>query len=217
MSRVVLRNPALVVAFAALFVALGSTAVAGKLIRGNQIARNAIATKHIGEGQVRTSDLAVDAVTSMEIADESVQVEDLTTDLTATINQAASRPLTPGPPGPVSLANFTIAQGSAYLCSGTLECSIDVAEARCPAGTKPFGGGVATSALHGTFIGTITTQGTYIVAGDNFGAIAGAELHAFAYCSRDVQSITFPNGAMGRTSSDSVEQLAGRRYTAHKK
>ncbi|HMJ33530.1 MAG TPA: hypothetical protein VK501_06410 [Baekduia sp.] len=123
-----------------------------------------------------------------------------------------------GPSGPSALASIVVAQGNSYLCSGTTSCSIGTAYAACPAGTKPLGGGVSTGALNGTFIGTIATSGTtngYMVAGDNFGASSSTDLLAFAYCSKDVQSISFPNGTVRvATVGEQAKELFAQRAAA---
>ena len=106
-----------------------------------------------------------------------------------------------GAPGATSLAHIVIAEGDGTLCAGTLDCSIGTVQATCPAGTKPFGGGVITEALNGTWAGGISTSNGYIVGGDNYGSSSSADLSAFAYCSPDVQSIQFPNGAIGRSKA----------------
>jgi hypothetical protein len=51
-------SPALIVALVALMAALGGTAVAGSLISGKQIARNAITSRHVKDGSLQLSDLA---------------------------------------------------------------------------------------------------------------------------------------------------------------
>jgi hypothetical protein len=76
----------------------------------------------------------------------------------------------------------------------------------CPAGTKAFGGGVSANAYYGDFAGTIirdsaTGQTGYLAAADNFGSSESGTVSAFAYCSADVKSITFPNGAVGRADA----------------
>jgi hypothetical protein len=52
-------SPSLVISLLALFVALGGTAVAVSKIGSNDIARNAVRSKHIAPGQVQPSDLGV--------------------------------------------------------------------------------------------------------------------------------------------------------------
>jgi hypothetical protein len=118
-----------------------------------------------------------------------------------------------GVPGPVGLASVVIAQGDTTLCGGTTQCSIGGVSATCPAGTKPFGGGVLTEALNGTFAGSINNTNGYLVGADNYGSGTSAQLSAFAYCSKDVASITFPNGTMTRSK---LSDLASARYAARR-
>jgi hypothetical protein len=73
MSRSRARRPshATVVAYVALFVALGGTAVAAK-IQSNEIAKNAVKTKKIANGAVTNPKLADFAVGNSKLADEAV-------------------------------------------------------------------------------------------------------------------------------------------------
>jgi hypothetical protein len=68
------RRPghATVVAYLALFVAIGGTAVAAKKIQSNEIAKNAVKTKKIADGAVTNPKIADFAVNGQKLADEAV-------------------------------------------------------------------------------------------------------------------------------------------------
>ena len=59
--RLRLPSPALLVAFAALFVASSGTAVAAKLITGKQVANNSIASVDVKNGSLQNKDLSAKA------------------------------------------------------------------------------------------------------------------------------------------------------------
>ena len=122
----------------------------------------------------------------------------------------------PGVAGPVGLANIVIAQGYASLCSGTVSCSIGSTSATCPAGTKPFGGGVSTAALNGTFEGSINVGNGYTASADNYGSGYTADLYVFAYCSKDVASITFPDGTVGRLNASKARATVAAKLASHR-
>ena len=64
---------ATVVAYLALFIALASgTAVAAKKITADKLAKNAVTTKKIADGAVKTDKIANDAVTGVKIANGAV-------------------------------------------------------------------------------------------------------------------------------------------------
>lgn len=208
-------------AFAAAIVValLGGSAQAASLITGKRVKNNSLTGADIRNRSLTGADLAEQTISARHVAAETIGEDELAVALLQKINAANTTPGPPGPPGPVAIANITIAQGSAVLCGGTTSCSIGSASATCPAGTKPFAGGVATEALNGTFVGTITRDGAsgamgYTVAADNYGSSSSAQLLAFAYCSKDVASVTFPNGTVGRSSgSDATADALERRRT----
>jgi hypothetical protein len=88
MRRVRLPSPAALIALVALFVALGGPAEAAKLIKGKDIKRNAIRSKHVKNGSLRLSDLSqgatlaltatpANSIGSDRIADGSIAGADL--------------------------------------------------------------------------------------------------------------------------------------------
>jgi hypothetical protein len=181
-------NPALVVSVAALVLALTGTAVAGGyIITSTRQIKPSVRKALKGKRGPRGW---------------------------AGLDGAPGVPGTPGAQGPVGMANIVIAEGDSTLCAGAVDCSLGSAEAVCPPGTKPFGGGVATGALNGTFVGSISTSNGYYVAADNWGASSTADLTAFAYCSADVKSIQFPDGTVSRSKLD---KLAAARLATHKR
>jgi hypothetical protein len=186
-------TPGLVVAIVALSVAMSGSAVAASLVTGKQIKNGSITKKDISKGTLR----------------QLQGFDGEKGDVGPTGPQGPQGlPGAGGPAGPTSLANIVIAQASTTLCAGETQCSIDSVEALCPAGTKPLGGGVFTLALNGTFIGSISTARGYIAAADNYGSGQSAELSAFAYCSKDVASLTFPDGTVSRAAIDRTDVAA---------
>lgn len=93
-------SPALIVAFAALFVALTGTAFAA-------VAANSILSKHIKDGEVRRPDIRNGAVNSAKVADASIGVVDLA---------PAARPA-PQPMWAVVQTDGSLARGSAGVTS----------------------------------------------------------------------------------------------------
>jgi hypothetical protein len=75
LSRLRWPSPALVVAFVALCVALAGTSNAlpgRKTVKKDDIANNAVRTKHIRKGNVRRSDIGPDAITSSRVGPDSL-------------------------------------------------------------------------------------------------------------------------------------------------
>ncbi len=88
MRRVRLPSPAALIALVALFVALGGPAEAARLIKGKDIKRNAITSKHVKKGSLRMSDLSrgatlaltatpANSIASDRIADGTIAAADL--------------------------------------------------------------------------------------------------------------------------------------------
>ncbi|MCW3002480.1 MAG: hypothetical protein JWQ20_1778 [Conexibacter sp.] len=227
MSRL---TPSLVLSVVALVLAgAGGATAASTLITGKQVKNSSLTGADIKNGSLAGDDIRNGSLAGDDLASASVGPAKLTDALLAQIAKAA----TPGPAGatgpagpagpagatgPSALASLVIAQGDGSLCTGTGDCSVGSAYAACPAGTKPLGGGVSTQALNGTFVGSIASTDTttgYLVAADNYGASYEADLTAFAYCSKDVQSITFPSGSV-RMSVASVDQRVQALLKAHR-
>lgn len=103
-----------VVAYLALFVALGSgTALAASQVTGKDIAKNAIKSKHIKDGQVRAADLGPGAVSSDKVADNSLTGADID-ESTLQLPAAPTAPATPAAPAP-DLSGFPEVVGSGYI------------------------------------------------------------------------------------------------------
>lgn len=79
LSRLRPRRPShgTVVAYAALFVALGGSAYAAATIGSSDIKPNAILSKHIKDGQVKSADVAKNAIGSAQIVNNSVTGADI--------------------------------------------------------------------------------------------------------------------------------------------
>lgn len=121
-----------------------------------------------------------------------------------------------GPPGPTGIASIVTGQATATLCSGTSSCSVGSATAVCPAGTRPISGGVASSALYGTFIDAMTTSNGWVGAADNYDSVSSAQLTVVVYCSAGVQSVTFPDGTVrSGNRAATTAQLVEAKRAAH--
>lgn len=192
-------TPGLVLGIIALVIAMGGSAVAGSLITGKQIKN----------GSITKRDLSKSARGSRgPQGPQGLQG----------VSGPQGLPGAPGAQGPSGMSNVVVAQGDTVLCSGTSECSIGVATATCPAGTKPYAGGVITDAFYGDWAGAVTTSNGYSVGGDNYGSSSTADLTAFAYCSAGVGSIRFPNGTVTRSGSKpGIERMAARRFASHQR
>jgi hypothetical protein len=194
-------NGGTILGFIALFVALSSGAYAAI-----SLPKNSVTTKQVKDHSLMKRDFKRGQIPAGQDGLDGLD--------------GAAGPAGPagavGPAGATGVANIVITQASTTLCSGSVDCSVDTVTAICPVGTKPLGGGVVTSALNGTFVGTITTNNGYAVGGDNFGSSSTADLNALAYCSTDVKSVTFPNGATLRPmSGDAMDALVARKLAAH--
>jgi hypothetical protein len=191
-------TPSLVLSIiAVVFAVAGTATAASKLITGAQVKNSSLTGFDVRDKSLTKADFAGSIV-----GPQGADGEDGLQGAPGPAGPAGA-PGAPGPAGATGVANFVVAQDDTFLCSGATSCSIDYAFAACPAGTKPFGGGVDTDAYYGDFTGTIGRDSTtgqlgYVAAADNYGASSSAEVTAFAYCSADVKSITFPNGVVGR-------------------
>lgn len=68
---------ATVVAYLALFVALGGTTWAAAQIGSNDIKRNAVKSKHIKNKDVKRKDIALDAIGTAQVADDELTGDDI--------------------------------------------------------------------------------------------------------------------------------------------
>jgi hypothetical protein len=221
-------TPSLVLSVVALVLACaGGATAASTLITGKQIKNSSLTGADVKNASLTGDDLDVASIGPSRLSQSVVEQLGKAATPGPTGPAGVAGPTGPAGPagpagaaGPSALASIVIAQGNGFLCSGTSACSLGTAYAACPAGTKPLGGGVSTSALNGTFIGSIATSGAtngYGVAADNFGSSATADVMAFAYCSKDVQNITFPNGTVRLSMSsigDRAKELFAQRSAA---
>lgn len=101
---------ATVVAYVALFVAMGGTAYAGVTL-----SKNSVRSKHIKNGQVKGVDLASNAVSSAKVADGTLRAADFEKDQLPSGAQGARGPAGPegpqGAPGPQGAKGDTGQQG----------------------------------------------------------------------------------------------------------
>ena len=79
MRKVVRGRPrhATVVAYLALFVALGGTTWAAAKIGSNDIKRNAVKSKHIKNKEVKRKDVALDAIGTAQVANDELTGDDV--------------------------------------------------------------------------------------------------------------------------------------------
>ena len=127
--RLRLPSPALLVAFAALFVASSGTAVAAKLITGKQVANNSIASIDVKNGSLQTKDLSAKA--------------------RASLKGAAGQPGAQGPAGPAGPKGADGAAGAPGMsgrevvveATATNSDAEKSALATCPDGKRVVGGG----------------------------------------------------------------------------
>jgi hypothetical protein len=130
--RLRLPSPALLVAFAALFVASSGTAVAAKLITGKQIANNTISASDVKNGSLQTKDLSAKARAALRGADGA---------------QGPAGPAGPAGPkgadGAPGLAGAPGVSGRQVVVESTNTNSDaeKTALATCPAGKQVIGGG----------------------------------------------------------------------------
>lgn len=127
--RLRLPSPALLVAFAALFVASSGTAVAAKLITGKQIANNSIAGADVKNGSLQGKDLSAKARAALTGAAGP---------------QGAQGPAGPaGPAGPKGDAGASGVSGREVVVAPTATNSDaeKTALATCPDGKQVIGGG----------------------------------------------------------------------------
>ena len=195
-------NHSTVVAYLALFVALGGTSYAA-----TQLDRNSVRSKHIRNGQVTRADLARNAVNSSKVGDGSLLAQDFAAgQLPQGARGAQGLQGAQGPQGiqgPAGvIGDITVQRANVNLPAGPGAnqpgAEID-GFATCPAGQRIIGGSVNTSSPAGATV-LISRPATDTVGnggipdnGDAFAAWKGtartetnvaASMRVFAFCAQ---------------------------------
>jgi hypothetical protein len=134
-------SPAMVVAFAALFVAVGGTSYAV-----TKLPANSVGAKQLRRGAVRTTHLASNAVTGAKVKNRSLTAADINAASLTGVASAANATHA-GAAGALDRVTYVSAPGATPAAPapdpmGNQPAVVAGASATCPAGTFAIGGGV---------------------------------------------------------------------------
>ena len=142
MTRLPRPSHATVVAYLALFVALGGSAYAGVTL-----SKNSVRSKHIRNGEVRSADIARGGVTSSDVRDGSLLAGDLAAGQLPAGAQGPRGETGPaGPKGDPGAPGAPGAAGATNVVVRTAEATLDgnsagIGYAHCQPGERATGGG----------------------------------------------------------------------------
>lgn len=147
MDSLIPRRPrhATVVAYLALFVALGGSSYAALKVGSGQIADNGVRSKDIRNNDVRGRDIRRGTLGSSDVADGSLRAEDFEAgELPAGPRGATGAPGAPGTPGVSGLEKVV---GNSANNSNSFKSAI----ATCPPGKRAIGSGGQVGGVTGVF------------------------------------------------------------------
>lgn len=131
---------ATVVAYLALFVALGGTTWAAATIGSNDIKRNAVKSKHIKDDNVKRKDIRDDAVGTAQVANDELTGVDL---LESSLGSVPNADLLGGRAAGSFIANSTYRRESAVGPGTLLGADTYFIDQACDAGDRMLTGGPA--------------------------------------------------------------------------
>ncbi len=150
MDSLIPRRPrhATVVAYLALFVALGGSSYAALRVSSGQIADNGVRSKDIRNNDVRGRDIRRGTLGSSDVADGSLRAEDFKAgELPAGPRGATGAPGEAGAQGTPGVSGLQKVFGQSANNSN----SFKFASATCPAGKRAIGSGGQVGGVTGTF------------------------------------------------------------------
>jgi hypothetical protein len=151
LRRLLQPSPSMVVALIALCVALAGTAnaIPGRnRVKKDDIAKNAVRSKHIRKGNVRRSDLDLNAVTSSRVGEDALDGSDILESSLGKVPSAGTADAAPISKLIYRSAQFNVPTGSAH---GSVSCD---------PGFTATGGGVRSDNLTTTGTG-LRVQSTF--------------------------------------------------------
>lgn len=178
-----LRNPAMLVACLALFVALGGTAVATGLVTGAQIKDHTITSRDIRSSGISRRNIAAGAISATEIATHAITSEEIAPD---TI------------PAAVAVAKLTPIEVTQAVPAG----AVTHVTASCPPGMNAISGDWQIIGGYSYPFYEDTGATGYSVGVDNFESSLTATATARVFCA--------PAGAAVIASKDSESKLDAR-------
>ena len=207
-----------VVAVCAILLSITGSATAAKLITGKQIKNNSVTGQDVKNGSLASGDLSASARDALK-----GNVGPAGAPGAPGAPGAAGAP---GPAGPSGIQNITTVKARTELCSGTASCSIGVARAVCPSGSKPVSGGGGAVSAGGLFVTVASSSNGQAdgwgAGGDNYGGGTGAYVEAFAYCSTGVSSFQTASvqqmrsaSASAPASASALDDLAEQQFRLH--
>ena len=132
---------ATVVAYLALFVALGGTTWAAAKIGSNDIKRNAVKSKHIKNDEVRKRDIATDAVGTAQVGNDGLTGDDILE-------------------SSLGLVSNSVYKSESAIAAGTTLGNTSYIDHACNAGDRLLSGGPANVAETSDLVESFPTPGS---------------------------------------------------------
>jgi hypothetical protein len=179
-------SPSMVVAFIALFMAIGG----GSWALAASLPSKSVGAKQLKRGAVRNANLANGAVTGAKVKDRSLTARDINVGSLQGVASAASAATATNAThanaaAAVDKVTYASAQGGVPPANPTTMHSVAGASAACPAGTFAIGGGVGiTDAESSSVVDSFPEPGGRAWTGrvDNNDPAAGKAFNVVAIC-----------------------------------